>query len=653
PSTQRHVLHEKRQSTSSQWLNLGPVEPDSKIVVRVGLKQSDLHKAHEYLMDVSHPKSPNYGKFWTQDQVIQAFAPSDETASCVHDWLARAGIDKSRILHTENKGWLAFEATGSEVENLLKTQYYNYKNTITGQKAVACEKYHVPDNVQNHIDYINPGIRLPKVNRRSLFTRQDTVLGPVHEPKTRPFAEPVNMGNLSSCDIAITPKCIQALYQIPPANSAQDGNSMGLFEEGDYYAGEDLDLFFKNMSPNIPQGTRPILNAIDGGSAPVSKAKAGVESDLDMQLAYPIIYPQTLTLFQTDDSNYATGKKNSNGFLDTFLDAIDGSYCTSCYEGLCGSDLNVDPVYPDETTGGYNGSLMCGTYKAANVISVSYGGQEHDFPEKYQRRQCNEFMKLGMRGVSVFFASGDNGVAGPAIFDDHHGCLGSNSTVFNPGFPNNCPYVTNVGATKIPPGKTVHDPEVAVVDYAGYPFTNAFASGGDFSNIYPTPDYQAEAVKKYFDSHNPPYPYYNGNSSFGENGGRYNRLGRGYPDVAANGDNTAIYNKGKYVLSGGTSASAPIFAAVINRIVDERLSKGRPPLGFINPVLYENPQVLNDITSGSNPGCGTDGFSTAPGWDPVTGLGTPNYPKMLDLLVNIGADSNGDAGDELLDRIWF
>jgi tripeptidyl-peptidase-1 len=146
----------------------------------------------------------------------------------------------------------------------------------------------------------------------------------VHEPKTRPFAEPVNRGNLSSCDIAITPKCIQALYQIPPANSSQDGNSMGLFEEGDYYAGEDLDLFFKNMSPNIPQGTRPILNAVESGDSPVSKANAGIESDLDMQLAYPIIYPQTLTLYQTDDYSYATGKKNSNGFLNTFLDAIDG-----------------------------------------------------------------------------------------------------------------------------------------------------------------------------------------------------------------------------------------------------------------------------------------------------------------------------------------
>jgi hypothetical protein len=43
-------------------------------------------------------------------------------------------------LHTQNKGWLAFAATGSEVGNLLKTQYYNYKNTVTGEKVVACEK---------------------------------------------------------------------------------------------------------------------------------------------------------------------------------------------------------------------------------------------------------------------------------------------------------------------------------------------------------------------------------------------------------------------------------------------------------------------------------------------------------------------------------
>jgi tripeptidyl-peptidase I len=56
-------------------------------------------------------------------------------------------------------------------------------------------------------------------------------------------------------------------------------------------------------------------------------------------------------------------------------------------------------------------------------------------------------------------------------------------------------------------------------------------------------------------------------------------------------------------------------------INEKRIAAGKGPVGFINPVLYENPGALNDITTGKNPGCGTNGFSAVPGWDPVTGLG--------------------------------
>lgn len=105
--------------------------------------------------------------------------------------------------------------------------------------------------------------------------------------------------------------------------------------------------------------------------------------------------------------------------------------------------------------------------------------------------------------------------------------------------------------------------------------------------------------------------------------------------MAANGLNIALFVGGDFGTEGGTSASSPIFASLINRIIEERLAVGKGPLGFINPVLYTNPQVLNDITNGSNPGCGTDGFQAAAGWDPVTGLGTPNYPKMLELFLSL------------------
>jgi tripeptidyl-peptidase-1 len=340
---------------------------------------------------------------------------------------------------------------------------------------------------------------------------------------------------------------------------------------------------------------------------------------LDFQISYPIIWPQGSILFQTDDANYEA-HYNFTGFLNNFLDAIDGSYCTFSADGITGNDAD-DPSYPDPAAGGYKGQLQCGVYKPTNVISISYGGDESETPVNYQKRQCSEYMKLGLQGISIIVASGDSGVAGP------DGCL-NNGTIFNPGFPVNCPYVTAVGATTLPPGASASsDAEVAVT---------RFPSGGGFSNIYPQPSYQSAAVQGYLKNTPPPYPSYQttNSSNVGANKGIFNSAGRGYPDVAAVGDNVIIYNAGLPTLIGGTSASAPVFASILVRINEELLAKGKPTVGFVNPTLYAHPEVFHDITTGSNPGCGTNGFSTAKGWDPVTGLGTPNYPALLDLFLN-------------------
>lgn len=50
-------------------------------------------------------------------------------------------------------------------------------------------------------------------------------------------------------------------------------------------------------------------------------------------------------------------------------------------------------------------------------------------------------------------------------------------------------------------------------------------------------------------------------------------------------------------------------------------------------MLYANPLALNDIQSGNNPGCGTNGFAAVKGWDPLTGLRTPNYAKLLKVFM--------------------
>lgn len=433
---------------------------------------------------------------------------------------------------------------------------------------------------------------------------------------------------LSQCDTIVTPPCIAAMYNITQGTKASPRNKFGVFEEGDFYAAEDLVEFFALFAPNIPVTTMPKLEGIDGGFAP--SAYAGGESDLDFQISYPIIYPQNSVLFQTDDLNYATGIEGGGGFLNTFLDAIDGSYCNYSAYGETG-DASIDPKYPDPLITGYQGQRQCGVYKPTNVISISYGEQEDDLPTNYQQRQCSEFMKLGMQGVSVILASGDSGVAARSTDDGNaDGCLGTGQ-VFNPDFPASCPYLTAVGATLLT-GNASRDEEVAVT---------RFPSGGGFSNIYPRPSYQNTAVNNYFNGVNKPtYPYYNisgtNNPTPAQYGnGIYNRGGRGYPDVSAVGDNVLIILNGAPTLIGGTSAAAPVFGAILNRINEERIAVGKSTVGFVNPTLYANPTVLHDITVGNNSGCNTPGFYAAPGWDPVTGLGTPNYPAMLKLFMSL------------------
>ena len=105
---------------------------------------------------------------------------------------------------------------------------------------------------------------------------------------------------------------------------------------------------------------------------------------------------------------------------------------------------------------------------------------------------------------------------------------------------------------------------------------------------------------------------------------------QGIPDVSAQSDFFRIFFQGQPGLIGGTSASSPTFAGFVSLLNDVRLSNNLPPLGFLNPFLYSTGNAgFTDITVGNNSGCGTPGFFAVEGWDPVTGLGTPNYPALL------------------------
>ncbi|KAH9024692.1 subtilisin-like protein [Lactarius pseudohatsudake] len=232
------------------------------------------------------------------------------------------------------------------------------------------------------------------------------------------------------------------------------------------------------------------------------------------------------------------------------------------------------------------------------TISISYGTYEQIVPEEYARVVCILYAQLGTRGVSVLYPSGDDGV-GEDCEDESGGVR------FVPEFPASCPYLTAVGGT------TDYGPEVA-----------APLSGGGFSDHFSRPVYQDVAVSAFLERQGTQYA------------GLYNPAGRGIPDIAAQALKFPIYFRNSRINQEGTSCSVPVLASVISLLNDYLITNGRPPLGFLNVRLYDDGFAgLNDITSGSNPGCGTDGFSAVPGWDPVTGLGTPNFQKLQNIFM--------------------
>ncbi|KAH9033516.1 subtilisin-like protein [Lactarius pseudohatsudake] len=232
------------------------------------------------------------------------------------------------------------------------------------------------------------------------------------------------------------------------------------------------------------------------------------------------------------------------------------------------------------------------------TISLSYGAEESGLPREYTSFVCNCFATLGTYGISVLVSSGNDGIGGGD-------CVNENGVVrFIPRFPAHCPYVTVVGGT------TNYEPEVAT-----------WFSGGGFSDHFVRPPYQRQAV--------PPFLQNLGS----RHQGLYNASGRGIPDIAAQSANFQIFLNGEEQRESGTSAATPVVAGIISLLNDWRISTGQNPLGFLNPWLYgRGLAALNDITEGSNQGCGMEGFSAIAGWDPVTGLGTPSFRRMLERL---------------------
>jgi kumamolisin len=237
------------------------------------------------------------------------------------------------------------------------------------------------------------------------------------------------------------------------------------------------------------------------------------------------------------------------------------------------------------------------------VISISYGNPEDDPHGAWTKmgvKVVNAALEAAAaKGITICCASGDDG-----------------STDQDPDrrahvdFPASSPNVLGVGGTRLEASddnKSISSESVWNEQMQG-----DGAGGGGISAVFTKPDYQNSVNVP--PSANPPH-----------------KIGRGVPDVAAVADPQTgvviMHVDGQHLEPiGGTSAAAPLWAALI-----ARLNQGlQARCGFLNTVLYMQfaTGILNDITEGNN-----GAYAAGPGWDACTGLGSPDGQQLLQALA--------------------
>lgn len=292
------------------------------------------------------------------------------------------------------------------------------------------------------------------------------------------------------------------------------------------------------------------------------------------------------------------------------------------------------------------------TKEVPNVISMSWGWAEDKqcditscgnlTSQEYVERVNSEYVKLGLKGVSILVSSGDAGAPGRTS----ESC--DDSRPVNPVMPGSSPWITSVSATfvnkstkNVKWNSTMCIENFCASGTTEFPTNFAWTdwtTGGGFSIYNKAPKWQSEHTNKYLNSH-VPLP------------SNFSRNGRGYPDISMIGHNCPVINGGNLEMVDGTSCSSPIAAGVIALINSIEKSKGNKPLGFLNPLLYQmhsdDSSVFNDISVGNNfcteYNCcpvrkdkGSDfGYLSSTGWDPVTGLGTINVGKMIEYISQL------------------
>ncbi len=289
----------------------------------------------------------------------------------------------------------------------------------------------------------------------------------------------------------------------------------------------------------------------------------------------------TVNVVGVDDAKNVAGKDPNGADGEVLLDIeVAGALAP-------GADIVV--YFAPNTDAGFLDAIATAAHATPTptAISVSWGESEDTWTPQARSALDDAISDAATLGATVTVAAGDSGSGDQATSGAHV------------DFPASSPHALACGGTTLTTsGAAIRSETVWNDGSAGG------ATGGGISDAFGLPSWQANAGVPT----------------------KAGKPGRGVPDVAADADPRTGYDvlvDGSRQIIGGTSAVAPLWAALICRLAQ---ALGRP-LGLLQPALYAITDGLRDITSGDN-----GAYRAGPGWDPCTGLGSPDGTALLTAL---------------------
>ncbi len=284
------------------------------------------------------------------------------------------------------------------------------------------------------------------------------------------------------------------------------------------------------------------------------------------------------------------GAKNSPGQIADNEVALDSQVV-----GTVAPDAKQQIIFAPNSEQGFVDAITRGAFPEKDeiqnsAISISWGAPESSWTDQAKHNIDLAFKKAALKGISIFAAAGDDGAVDK-----------SPDGRYTADFPASDPYVTGVGGTNF------SLPDKKEVTWNDGPGKFTGATGGGISQYFDVPEFQK-------------------NLTLPPSANNDKRIGRGVPDVAGNASPLTGYRirvHGSDTVMGGTSAVAPLYAALTARVNG---ALGRP-VGYLNPFLYKNggTDMYRDIVDGNN-----NGYNAGPGWDAATGWGSINGKKFLE-----------------------